>query len=213
MKKFTPGNASALLLFLSMFLHQSVNTGVCQEQKVIKAYSEKFKTIISGDAHPRVVYDGVNSEPGIAFTEGPSWINGTFYFSNLYYLSKRGKEGLHVLNHDGSVKLLNGEILTEGTIPLPNGNLAVCDLGNSSIIEMTLEGSVVKTLADSCDGNPLGRPNDLITDTKGGIYFTQPGANKLPGNAVYYLDPGGKVIRVTEWNEFTNPNGCVLISW
>lgn len=210
MKIITVKNVFLLTLFLAMFLHQSVNTGDCQEQKVIKAYSEKFQTIISGNARPRVVYDGVNSEPGIAFTEGPSWINGALFFSNLYYLSKRGKEGLHVLKPDGTIELLNNKIRTEGTMLLPNGNLAVCDLGNSSIIEMTMQGYLVRTLADSCDGNPLGRPNDLITDKKGGIYFTQPNANKLPGNAVYYLNPEGNVIRVTEWNEFTNPNGCVL---
>ncbi len=210
MKRITVKNVFLLQLLLAMFLHQSVNTGDCQEQKVIKAYSENFRTIISGDARPRVAYDGVNSEPGIAFTEGPSWINGTLYFSSCYYLSKRGKEGLHILKPDGAVELLNNKIRTEGTMPLPNGNLAVCDLGNSSIIEMTMQGDLVRTLADSCDGLPLGVPNDLITDKKGGIYFTQPNANKLPGNAVYYINPEGNVIRVTGWDELDAPNGCLL---
>src|SRR5437773_1845569 len=42
-----------------------------------------------------------------------------------------------------------------------------------------------KVLADSFDGKPLGRLNDLVADKKGGVYFTVGGA--------YYVNARGKV--------------------
>ena len=58
-------------------------------------------------------------------------------------------------------------------------------------------------LADQFDGKPLDRPNDLVLDKKGGIYFTDPGPH-----AVYYLTPGGKTIQVADGIE--RPNGIQL---
>ncbi|NMC40747.1 MAG: SMP-30/gluconolactonase/LRE family protein, partial [Bacteroidales bacterium] len=68
---------------------------------------------------------------------------------------------------------------------------------------------------DSYDGKPIDGPNDIITDAKGGIYFTDPqftpqAVKNQPGRAVYYVNPEGKVIRITEPNEFAMPNGILL---
>jgi gluconolactonase len=71
-----------------------------------------------------------------------------------------------------------------------------------------------KTLTDSYDGKPYIRPNDLVADKKGGIYFTdcyQVGAKKDPNDlpqAVYYINPAGKVIRVAD--DVNRPNGITL---
>ena len=73
------------------------------------------------------------------------------------------------------------------------------------------------TLTDSYDGKPYIRPNDLVVDKKGGIYFTdcyQVGAKKQPDDlpqGVYYIVPGPmprKVIRVID--NINRPNGIVL---
>ena len=70
------------------------------------------------------------------------------------------------------------------------------------------------TLSDNYDGKPFGRPNDLVVDKKGGVYFSEPGPNATPGQppstpplspAVYYVPPGGKSIRIAEGIE--RPNG------
>jgi len=171
---------------------------------------EKLHSIIPRDAKPVLVIDGTGDNPALTFTEGPTWMNGSLYFSNIHWKAKRGTPGLHVLRPDGSCIPLNGEVMTEGSMPLPNGNLVVCDMGGRRVIEMTPLGGIVRTLADSCEGLPIGAPNDLITDMKGGIYFTQPDRTHEAGNAVYYIRPDGTVVRVTGRNEFTNPNGCVL---
>ena len=73
------------------------------------------------------------------------------------------------------------------------------------------------TLSDNYDGKPYGRPNDLVVDKKGGVYFSEPGPNATPGQppptppltpAVYYVPPGGKSIRIAEGIE--RPNGIQL---
>ena len=72
-------------------------------------------------------------------------------------------------------------------------------------------------LADNFEGKPFGRPNDLVVDRRGGVYFTEPGptpqqaaagsARELPP-AVYYIPPGGKAIRIADGIE--RPNGIQL---
>jgi gluconolactonase len=73
-------------------------------------------------------------------------------------------------------------------------------------------------LADNIDGKPIGRPNDLVVDKKGGVYFTDPGPNAQQGAAapatpplppaVYYIAPGGKAIKVADGIQ--RPNGITL---
>jgi gluconolactonase len=66
-------------------------------------------------------------------------------------------------------------------------------------------------LADSIDGKPFNRPNDLIMDARGGIYFSDfpfqapPAGSQAPAPAVYYIPPGGKVMKVADGIE--RPNG------
>ena len=66
-------------------------------------------------------------------------------------------------------------------------------------------------LADNFEGKPFVRPNDLIVDRKGGVYFTDPANVPNPPSppAVYYVPPGGgKAIKVADGIEF--PNGVSL---
>ena len=83
----------------------------------------------------------------------------------------------------------------------------------------------VEVLADSYDGQPFSRPNDLIVAKNGGVYFTDPGLTsgqaaalverydgrplgpRLPP-AVYYILPGGEAIRIEE--NMIRPNGIQL---
>ncbi len=50
----------------------------------------------------------------------------------------------------------------------------------------------------------MGRPNDLVVNKAGGIYFTAPGATPL----VYYIPYGGMAVKVADGIE--NPNGIQL---
>lgn len=71
----------------------------------------------------------------------------------------------------------------------------------------------IKTLVSSYQGQPLGRPNDLVVDKNGGVYFTDPGANATAGQApaktaVYYLNPKGELKLLA--SDVDRPNGIQL---
>ena len=67
-------------------------------------------------------------------------------------------------------------------------------------------------LADSFEGRPFGRPNDIVSDRKGGVYFSDLGPRPTPPGglspAVYYVPPGGAPIRVAD--DISRPNGVQL---
>jgi len=71
-----------------------------------------------------------------------------------------------------------------------------------------------ETLTSSFEGKPYIRPNDIVADKKGGVYFTdcyQIGASRSPNDlpqAVYYITPDKKTIRVAD--DIRRPNGIVL---
>ena len=118
---------------------------------------------------------------------------------------------------DGSFHYVTfGEMLTNGTMPLGNGNLAVCDMFGHRVVEMKTDGTIVRIIAEKInDGTRIDGPNDLVVDARGGIYFSDPQylpGQQLaqPGPAVYYIRPDGEVIRVIEVGEFAFPNGVLL---
>ncbi|TMI66395.1 MAG: cupin domain-containing protein [Bacteroidetes bacterium] len=190
-------------------------------------YLEKQKTaldayhaIIPIDAKIELLVDGKKTKPELTFTEGPKWMNGKVYFSNMYFDQKFNaspqKSSTVELDPNGSYSnITQGKMQTNGLYPYKNGNLLVCDMMGHRVVEMTTKGEVVKVIADKYEGKSIDGPNDVITDVKGGVYFTDPQftiepTKFQPGRAVYYSSPQGKVIRLTEPNEFAMPNGIVL---
>lgn len=186
--------------------------------RAMKERLDTYHTIIPPDAQPMLLIDGSREKPNLTFTEGPSWMNGRLYFSNYYKFWKpwgsSDEGGVWVIEPDGTHRILNKDVQTCGTTPLPNGNLAVCDLLTIRVAEMTPDGNIFRTIVDSYNGKPLGVANDLITDRKGGLYITDAAVRKdgdaQPGTALYYFNSTGKLIRVTEWNEVDFINGVVL---
>ena len=67
-------------------------------------------------------------------------------------------------------------------------------------------------LADNFEGRPFGRPNDIVSDSKGGVYFSDLPLRPVPPGAmapaVYYVSPGGAPIRVVD--DIARPNGVQL---
>ncbi len=185
-----------------------------------KSAMAAYHTIIPEDAKLELVVDGKKTKPGLTFTEGPKWMNGKVYFSNMYFDQNFGadpkKSSTVELDPGGSYRYITeGKMQTNGLYPYKNGDLVVCDMMGHRVVEMTTKGEVVKVIADKYDGKSIDGPNDVITDAKGGVYFTDPQftmeAKKFqPGRAVYYVSPEGKVTRLTEPNEFAMPNGILL---
>ena len=179
-----------------------------------------FHAIIPENATLELLVDGKKSKPELTFTEGPKWMNGKIYLSNMYFdkdFSADPKKSSTVeLDPRGSYRnITEGKMQTNGLYPYKNGHLVVCDMIGHRIVEMTTKGEVIRVVADKYDGKPIDGPNDIVTDAKGGIYFTDPQftlepTKNQPGRAVYYVSPEGKVTRLTQPNEFAMPNGILL---
>jgi gluconolactonase len=179
-----------------------------------------YQSIIPADAKIELLVDGKRTKPGLTFSEGPKWMNGKIYLSNMYFdaafNANPAMASTIELNTDGSYRNITaGKMQTNGLYPYKNGNLIVCDMIGHRVVEMTTNGQVVKVLADKYDGKAIDGPNDVITDTKGGFYFTDPQftmepKKNQPGRAVYYVSAEGKMTRLTEPNEFAMPNGILL---
>jgi gluconolactonase len=185
-----------------------------------KARMAAYHAIIPEDAKLELLIDGTKTKPGLTFSEGPKWMNGKVYFSNMYFDQNWNgnpkKSSTVEMDPDGTYRnITEGKMQTNGLYPYKNGNLLVCDMLGHRVVEMTTKGQVLKVLADKYDGKLLDGPNDIITDAKGGIYFTDPQFTMepvkfQPGRAVYYISPEGKITRIVEPNEFAMPNGILL---
>jgi len=179
-----------------------------------------FHAIVPVDAKLELLVDGKKTKPELNFSEGPKWMNGKIYFSNMYFdqgwNASPQKSSTVELDANGSYRnIAQGKMQTNGLYPYKNGNLLVCDMMGHRVVEMTTKGEVVKVIADKYNGKSIDGPNDVVTDAKGGVYFTDPQFTMeptkfQPGRAVYYVAPDRKVSRITEPNEFAMPNGIVL---
>ena len=185
-----------------------------------QASLEKYHQIIPKDAKPKLLIDGAKTKPNLTFSEGPKWMNGKLYFSNMFFDQNWNadpkKSTIVAMEADGTYSnIIEGKMQANGLYPYKNGNLLVCDMIGHRVVEMTTSGEVVRVIADSYNGKPIDGPNDIITDSKGGIYFTDPQFTMetekfQPGRAVYYISPDKKIIRLVEPNEFAMPNGILL---
>ncbi|HZB14925.1 MAG TPA: SMP-30/gluconolactonase/LRE family protein [Chryseolinea sp.] len=185
-----------------------------------KAATTAYHEIIPEGVKLELLVDGKKTKPELNFSEGPKWMNGKLYFSNMYFdqdwNANPKKSSTVELDPSGSYKnITEGKMQTNGLYPYKNGNLIVCDMMGHRVVEMTPKGQIVKVLADKYEGKSIDGPNDVVTDAKGGFYFTDPQFTMeptkfQPGRAVYYVSPDGKITRLVEPNEFAMPNGIVL---
>jgi gluconolactonase len=81
-----------------------------------------------------------------------------------------------------------------------------------SIQRVDLASGAVEVLYESCGGNPLRAPNDLVFDEHGGFYFTDYGARhgrQLDIGGVYYARADGSAIHEVAFG-LDSPNGIGL---
>ncbi len=187
-------------------------------------YNQKFSARL--DAYHSIIPNGekpVLLAEGLKFTEGPVWMDGTYYFSNMSmdipsgtWQSDPKKSDLIAMKPDGSWKyVLHSQMLTNGLKAKGNGNLVACDMAGHRIIEVSPTGRIVNVLATRLsNGTRLDGPNDLVIDAKGGIYFTDPqfifDKPARPGKTVNYIRPDGEVIEIIPPGEIGMANGILL---
>ncbi len=105
------------------------------------------------------------------------------------------------LDKDGKVSNVYTGLNTSGSVAINGKYLFVLNRGLNQSIEQ-LEPKR-KTLVNKNNGDPMdclgGTLNDLVADSKGGVYFTMGG--------VFHADAKGTI---TKYGENVNPNGIVL---
>ncbi|UII80319.1 SMP-30/gluconolactonase/LRE family protein [Flagellimonas sp. CMM7] len=168
---------------------------------------------------------------GLVWAEGPLWIPEKEWVlcsdvKENRILKWSEEEGVQVyLEHSGFTgkETDSRERGSNGLALDKNGNLVLCQHGNRQVARMkaSLESPKpdFEVLSGNYDGWRLNSPNDLVFNSKGDLYFTDPpyglsekmmnDPNKeLPFQGVYRLDKEGKLILLTD--KVSRPNGLAF---
>ncbi len=153
---------------------------------------------------PQVLTDGLQ------FPEGPVWApDGTLYVTEI----EGGR--ITAVALDGSKRTFaetggapNGAALgSDGYLYVTNNG----GRGPGYIQKIDAKGKVEK-LYEHCDGQPFQWPNDLVMDSHGGFYFTDPGPLSRDGSKfghLYYARRDGSLVKRMQYY-FLLPNGIAL---
>ena len=151
--------------------------------------------VIAGGTMPEVVLKGLTSSDDSFWLPNVGLIFSESQANRIVRLDEHDQPVTFIgglLNPLGMVFTAQGELISIQTRPGFLGPRVVWPKGKERII------------ADNYQGKPFGRPNDIVANVKGGLYFTDP-----PAHAVYYVPPGGAIIRVVD-GEINAPNGLQL---
>ena len=172
---------------------------------------EPIEGVIGGDTSLDVVAEG------FTFTEGPIWhpFEGWLVFSDIaesvQYRWQPG-EGLSVFRRpsnqaNGNCFDLSGQIVT-------------CEHASSHLVIHDHGAKRVRVLASHFEGAELNSPNDVICDSLGRLWFSDPSFGRTredlgvlrgqeqPMQGVFRLDPDGTLTCVA--HDFQQPNGLCL---
>ncbi len=154
---------------------------------------------------------------GFTWTEGPVWVSdesgGHLLFSDIprnsifRWTEARGIELFMRPSGYTGVAYYGLEPGSNGLALDPQGRLTACEHGDRRVSVLT-RGGGKRTLVDNFEGKRLNSPNDLVFDSDGSIYFTDPPYG-LPERAadprrqldfcgVYRLDTDGKLTLLTK---------------
>ena len=172
---------------------------------------EPIEGVIGGDTSLDVVAEG------FTFTEGPIWhpFEGWLVFSDIaesvQYRWQPG-EGLSVFRRpsnqaNGNCFDLSGQIVT-------------CEHASSHLVIHDHGAKRVRVLASHFEGAELNSPNDVICDSLGRLWFSDPSFGRTredlgllrdqeqPMQGVFRLDPDGTLACVAD--DFQQPNGLCM---
>lgn len=143
------------------------------------------------------------------FTEGPAAdAHGNLYFTNV--------PAEKILKWDGKslTTFRENSNKANGLYFEPDGSLLACEGGAYRVTRTNMKTGEITVLANSYNNFPLASPNDLCCDAAGRIYFTsRPGGEdptKGNVNAVYRIDPDGRLTQLLKWPDIHMPNGIVI---
>ena len=190
----------------------------------IQVYDNKVLQSIDSNAAIEVI------AKGFKWAEGPLWVadKKLLLFSdvpeNKIYQWQQGDSANVYLKNSGYTgsEPRKGETGSNGLTLDNDGRLLLCQSGNRQVVRMktTLDDPKADytILAAKYNGKKLNSPNDLICDSKGNIYFTDPTYGLFNGDAdterelkfegVYKICADGKLTLLID--SIPKPNGIAL---
>jgi len=144
---------------------------------------------------------------GFRLAEGPVWDGENLIFSDVF------PSKIHKLGSDGTVSTIRSDTRKGAGLAFDSKHrLLICEVDGFRVTRIEKDGTET-ILAESFAGKKLNGPNDLAVDAKDGIYFTDPlflnkDKREQDKEAVYYISPEGKVLRVAD--DLEKPNGIAL---
>ena len=201
-----------------------INLPVISQDKFIgsvERLSPEIDNLIEKSAKIEILADGFE------WSEGPVWssqLNSVLFSDvpeNVIYSWNEDK-GLGTftrpIGYSGKVPNLK-KAGTNGLTIDADGNLIICMHGDRKITRLEkLNINRKVTLVNSFNGNLLNSPNDLVYDSKGNLYFTDPPYGLLEGdndklkeiefNGVYKVSPNGDIEVLVK--NLTRPNGISI---
>ena len=187
----------------------------------VERLSPEINKLINSDAKIEIL------AKGFEWSEGPIWstkLNSLLFSdvpNNVIY-NWNGKNGLSVfakpIGYSGKVPN-NKKAGTNGLTIDSDGNLIVCMHGDRMIAKVeNLNIENVSSIIESYNKKLFNSPNDLVYDSKGNLFFTDPpyglleGDNdklkEIPFNGVYKLSHDGNLDLLIK--NLTRPNGISI---
>ncbi|MCY4560718.1 MAG: SMP-30/gluconolactonase/LRE family protein [Flavobacteriaceae bacterium] len=189
----------------------------------VQRLSDQINTLISPDATIQELASG------FSWSEGPLWVhklNGLIFSdvpTNKAYLWTESN-GLEVfLDPSGHTDFApsNRTAGSNGLALDIDGNLILCQHGDRRIAKLTswdFQEPQYQTIIGTIDGKRFNSPNDLVIDSKGQIYFTDPPyglkrqdedeLKEIEENGVYLWNRDKDVLLLD--SSLTRPNGIGL---
>lgn len=177
------------------------------EPDVIALDKDRFGKIKIGNASIERLHTGMR------WAEGPAWSGAGQY---LVWSDIPNNQQLRWLPDDGHVSTIHQPAgFSNGNTFDREWRQISCEHESRKVVRYETNGTVT-VLAEKFEGKPFNAPNDAVVTPDGAIWFTDPGYGALfeyegkkqplqQKEAVYRIDPGGKVERVTD--EIFKPNG------
>lgn len=150
--------------------------------------------------------------------EGPAFdASGDLFFSDII------GNCIYRMRPDGMLSVFRADSgRTNGNTFDAEGRLISCEgaefgpAGRRRVVRTDMNTGQVEVLTERYEGKRYNSPNDVVADIKNRIWFTDPfygddrSALELDAEAVYRIDPDGRVTRVLSQPLIERPNGLAV---